>query len=224
MSSVAAGLAGATKRGRRFNDWNHFRWQALNLVLHHARAGTLDRHWRETEVAALVEEWRRGEPAPVDRTSPLYTLSSLGVDRERQTDYERAVLALTEVIEIPVADWEPLRGPSVGPLRAIHAWHVASLELLNEKRNVRRGLAAGAHGARFHQHLEECHRQGCDVLSESYEAALAGAGIAVDWVSRSRARITEWPGSAERTMRLQWLEDPEIIAHWENLPPYWTLD
>ncbi len=214
---MAAALAEFAKRGRKYG-WNVFRRQALNLVLHQARAGTLDQHWRETEVAALLEGWRDGEPAPADRTSPLYALSALGVDRERQTDYERAVLALTEVVEMPVSDWDPLRGPSVGPLRAVHAWHTASLELVNEELDERlRRLCDTS----FKQHFVEYHRQQCDVLSESYEAALAGAGIAIDWVSRSRARFTEWPESPERTMRLQWLEDAEITAERERLPEYW---
>ncbi len=172
-------------------------------VLGDARRGTLEAGWRASRAAAAVLARRTALANPLRLLCELVPPSPL-------VRAEGDILAMRELNELPLMDWEPLAAAVGKP--ALTAWYIAG-ETLNA-RGKKRGDFSNCE-ALWHSHQ----------LVESYEAGLVASGDVIDWVAHSRERLNlfmicdqcEPLAAAHRTQ----LDDPAYRAGLETLPDYW---
>lgn len=214
-------------------EWDRRIDRNLENILSAARHGTLDADWRSSLPAALSQTRRTAV------SSPLWALGELPALFGRPTpvaEAEADILAVCELVEAPLWDWEPLRAPHVGTHQALNAWYLTCLALLHKEEceamltNVQAltdVVTLKSHNSAAMIRINALRRQTLtrqrDCLVESFEAAATFARPATnaDWVGNSRIRVMRWPDDEFRTWHLEKLDDPAYRAEQEQLPAYW---
>lgn len=183
----------------------------LLLVLRDARRGTLDADWRSARSAAAALARRTAI------SNPMHALADLAILLGRRTavvEAELDIVAMRELNELPLMEWEPSAAAVGKP--ALTAWY-GTAEALNARGEKRGDLSTCDALWRSHQ------------LAESFEAGLVASGDGIDWIAHSRERLNYFmvvaccadAHAALATANLIQLTDPAYRARQEELPDYW---